>query len=293
MKVFSNNFIMNRSLRIFLATLLVALIIRPAAASDFATDVMNATFKFYDPDSTATCFLVRREPPDTANYLITAAHVIEDVKGRTAVLVLRTPKADGSFARRDYTITIRTNGRALWVRHKTEDVAVLRLTAPLPVPVAALPESVLADEARFQQSGVHICSPLFVLTYPARLEANDAAFPIARRGIFASAPLLPMPVTPSLLPKSTKSSRPVTFLADFTTFAGDSGGPVFIESADGSPLIVGIVLGRTSQDLKHQDEYGEALVHYPLGLGTILHAQCVRDTLDAAAKPVAAAPKSK
>lgn len=284
---------MNRSLRTFLATWLVALILHPALAADFATDVMNATFKFYDPDSTATCFLVRREPPDTANYLVTAAHVMEEVKGRTAVLVLRTPKADGTFARRDYTLTLRTNGRPLWVRHPTEDVAVLRLTAPLPEPVAALPESALADEARFKQSGVHICSPLFVLTYPTRLEANDAAFPIARRGIFASAPLLPMPVTSGLMPKSKKSTPPVTFLADFTTFAGDSGGPVFIEAADGSPLVVGIVLARSFQDLKHKDEYGEALVHYPLGLGIILHAQCVRDTLAAAAKPAATAPKFK
>ena len=35
-----------------------------AFASDFATEVMDATFKFFDPDSTSTCFLVRREAPD-------------------------------------------------------------------------------------------------------------------------------------------------------------------------------------------------------------------------------------
>ena len=88
----------------------------------------------------------------------------------------------------------------------------------------------------------------------------------------------------SLLSKSTNSPGLATFLADFTTFSGDSGGPVFIKTADGHPLIVGIVLGRGFQDLKHEDEYGEQLVHYPLGLGIILRAQCVRDTLDAAAK---------
>jgi hypothetical protein len=281
---------MNRLLRPFLATLVILSAIQTAAASDFASEVMNATFKFYDPDSTGTCFLVRRKPPDTACYLVTAAHVMEETKGQTAVLVLRAPKPDGSYARQDYTITLRSGDKPLWVCNKTEeDVAVLRLIAPLPVPVAALPDSVLADETRFQQSGVHICSPLFVLTYPARLEANDAGFPIARSGIFASPPLLPLPVNSVLLPKSTNSLRPVTFLADFTTFSGDSGGPVFIKAAGGHPLIVGIVLGRGFQDLKREDEYGEAVVHYPLGLGTILHAQCVRDTLDAAAKPDAPA----
>ncbi len=88
----------------------------------------------------------------------------------------------------------------------------------------------------------------------------------------------------SLLSKSTNSPGLATFLADFTTFSGDSGGPVFIKTADGHPLIVGIVLGRGFQDLKHEDEYGEQLVDYPLGWGIILRAQCVRDTLDAAAK---------
>ena len=263
-----------------------------AAAADFATEVMDATCKFYDPDSTGTCFLVRREPPDTACYLVTAAHVLEETKGKTAILVLRAPKSDGAYERHDYTVPVRSGITPLWTRHKTEDVAVLRLAEALPVAMPLLPESALADDARFRQSGVHICSPLFVLTYPARVEANEAGFPIARAGIFASPPLLPMPVGPTLLPKSIPGpSQPVTFLADFTTFAGDSGGPVFIEGKDGHALIVGIVLARNFQDIKHEDEYGTALVHYPLGLGTVLRATCVRDTLEASAKPTARASK--
>lgn len=264
---------------------LMALFAMGTTAADFATEVMNATFKFSDPDSTATCFLVRRKAPDTAVYLVTAAHVMEEAKGQAAVLVLRAPKADGTYQRHDYTITIRSEGKPLWVRHQTQDVAVLRLTAPLPVAVPALPESVIADDAQFQRSGVHVCSPLYVFTYPARIEANDAGFPIARSGIFASPPLLPMPVSAGLRPTSTNSPQPVTFLADFTTFAGDSGGPVFIKAAHGQPLIVGIVLARNFQDIKHEDEYGEEVVHHPFEIGTILRAQCVRDTLEAAAKP--------
>jgi hypothetical protein len=270
--------------RIWLTAPIALLAIHMATASDFATEVMNATFKFYDPDSTGTCFLVRRQPPDTAIYLVTAAHVMQETKGQTAQLVLRAPKPDGSYERHDYPITIRSKDKPLWERNQSEDVAVLRLAGPLPVPVTALPESALADESRFRRSGVHICSPLFVLTYPARVEANDAGFPIARSGIFASPPLLPMPVSSGLVPKSTNPTPPVTFLADFPTFSGDSGGPVFIKAAGGHPLIVGIVVARSFQDIKTDNEYGQTLVHHPLGLGIIIHAQCVRDTLDAAAK---------
>ena len=191
-------------------------------AADFASEVMDATFKFYDPDSTSTCILVRRPAPDTATYLITTAHTVERTKGPGAVLVLREAKPDGSYSRRDFPITIRDKEKPLWVRHDKQDVAVLKLAAPLPVPVAALAASLLADAAALKASAVHICSPLYVLTYPQRFEANGAGFPVARQGIFASPPQLPVPTHPK-------------FLADFTTFAGDSGGPVFIEGSDAEP----------------------------------------------------------
>src|SRR5437879_11007513 len=78
-----------------------------AAAVDFATEMLEATFKLYHPDSTATCFFVRREAPDTALYLITAGHVLEKTKGDTAIVVLRNQKEDGSFERCDYQICVR------------------------------------------------------------------------------------------------------------------------------------------------------------------------------------------
>ena len=241
----------------------------PARASDFASEVMEATFKLFHPDSTSTCFLVRRDPPDAANYLVTTGHTLEKTKGETAVLVLREARPDGSYQRRDFTIHVRRGETPLWVRHAKQDVAVLRLDEPLPVPVPALPLSALADEARMKASGVHVCSPLYVLTYPQRFEANGAGFPVARQGIFASPPLLPLPAHP-------------TFLADFTTFAGDSGGPAFIDSGDGHPLIVGITLAQHFFDVRVQSDYEDHLTHHPLGLGVILHPQYIREAIDAA-----------
>jgi hypothetical protein len=124
---------------------------------------------------------------------------------------------------------------------------------------------------RLKAAEVHVCSPLFVLTYPQRFEANGAGFPVARQGIISSPPMLPAATHP-------------TFLGDFTTFAGDSGGPVFISEKDKHPLIVGIVLAQNYHDEKFKTEYEETLIHHPLNLGTILHSRYVIETVEQAAK---------
>ena len=261
-----------------LKALMALLTLGTTTAADFATEMVDATFKFFNVDSTSTCFLVRRAEPDKAYYLVTAAHTMALAKGETAVLVLREPKPDGSYERRDHPVPIRQGEKPLWVHHEKQDVAVLRIAEPLPVAVAGLPISTLADPARFKAAEVHLCSQLFVLTYPQRFEANAAGFPIARLGIFASPPMLPTAAHP-------------TFFADFTTFAGDSGGPVFISGADGHPLVVGITIAQTHHEDHLKSEYEDRTIKYPLGIGTVLHAQYVLETIEAAAKP--AEPESK
>lgn len=250
--------------------LLLLLCAAQSRASDFASQMMEATFKLFDPSSTATCFLVSRAAPDNALYLVTAAHVLERIKANSAVLVLRRPREDGSYERVDHKLPIRHEGKPLWVRHAKEDAAVLRITGTLPTASRPLPASALADTAALRAAQLHVCSPLFILTFPERFEANHAGFPVARQGIFASPPLLPFATHP-------------TFLADFTTFGGDSGGPVFVQGPQGAPLLVGMVTAQHRHDEKYTSVYEERTVHHPLGLGTVLHGEALRATLDAAA----------
>lgn len=257
-----------------LLLLCAALCSSTASAADFATQMVEATFKLFHPDSAATCFLLRREPGDTALYLATAGHVLERTKGDTATLVLRAPQADGAFKRRDHTIIIRQKGKPLWVQSKTDDAAVLRLVEPLPVPVPALPVTALTDEGQVKAAGLRVCSPLFVLTFPNRTESNAAGFPLARQGIIASHPLLPF-------------GPQRTFLADFTTFAGDSGGPVFVADAAGKPLVIGMALAQINQEENVTLEFEKRTLRHPLGIGKVLHAQFLRELVERCAKPEA------
>ena len=254
------------------ATLLGILGCAVTCSADFATEMLEATFKFFDPTVTGTCFLVRRDAPDQALYLVTAAHMLEGTKADTATIVLRERAEDGTYKRRDHNVPIRRDGKTLWVRHAKDDTAVLRIADPLPVPAGSIPIHSIADESRLIASGLHICSPLFVLTYPKTFEANGAGFPVARQGIIASHPLVPV-------------AHKHSFLADFTAFGGDSGGPAFVSDADGHPLVIGMVFAQFRHDEQVKLEYEERSIHYPLGLGEVLHAQFVRDTIEQAATP--------
>lgn len=258
-----------------IAFFFVVLFTLPAVshAADFATETLEATFKLFHTDSTATCFLVRRdqEPKDESLYLVTAAHVLERTNGETVLLVLRQRRDDGSYVRLDHPVPVRREGQPLWTKHPTEDAAVLKLSGKLPVPVTPLPLSTFADERRLVQANLHICSPLFLLSYPQRFEGNDAAFAVARQGIIASHPFLPV-------------ERHHTYLADLTTFSGDSGGPVFVEGEPGHPFLIGMMLAQFRHDERATTEYEERTIHHPLGLGSVLHAHFLRETVEQAAK---------
>jgi hypothetical protein len=101
---------------------------------------------------------------------------------------------------------------------------------------------------------------------------------VARNGILASHPIQPV-------------AEYHTFLVDFTTFDGDSGGPVLTRGTNGHPLVVGMVLAHMRHDERITLEYEERTIHHPLGLGTAVQARFIRETVEKAAATAGAQTK--
>lgn len=266
-------------IRLPLACLLLLAFLSPRAhALDFATQVIEATYKVFNQTSTATSWFVA--DPDSAGetrpgmLLVTASHVFIKSTGDTASLVLRDLKPDGSYKRRDFPFPIRAAGKPLWYKHPTEDIAVIRVKLPVDVRVRPVAFETLSTEKALEEVKFHAATPLYICGYPARFEVNPAGFPVARNATVASFPIMPIKIYK-------------TFSADMTTFAGDSGGPAFMsdprsESADksGPPLLVGMVLAQWRHDEEVKTLYEEMYIHHPLALSVIVHAQYIRETIE-------------
>lgn len=242
----------------------------PGRAEPAAVRLMECTFKLFNQDSTATCFLVHDEDDAERVFLVTAAHVLEAAGGPEAVLVLREKQEDGTFVRKDSKLQIRSEGKDLWTKHSDEDVAALRLKLQDGSRPPSLSTSQLAREADLLAEEVTLCSRVWMLGYPARLEANGAGFPVARNASIASYPLTPV-----------QPHR--TFMADGSTFAGDSGGPVFtvrrMGEAAGEPLVLGMVVAQYRNDEKVKMLHEERLLRHRLSLAKVLQAEFILQTI--------------
>ena len=257
-----------RAIALFAATLLLPTFLHSETTAE---RLLLATFKVFNADSTATGFLVRDPSPDAARtnvLLVTTRHTFDKAKGDRVLLVCRTRDAQGAWQRIDHKILIRSpTGAPLWTTHSTQDVAVLRCTLPPQAVFEALPLDALADAAALADRKVTLGTPLFFLGYPYRTEANSAGFPLLREGVVSGYPLTPVKTYP-------------TFFFSAHTFAGDSGAPVALHTADdGPPLIVGIVITRTQQNDRLTSPEWDMTFKRDMGLGSILHAAYIRETI--------------
>ncbi len=256
---------------IILTMVPVLLTVAPAArAEEGAVRVMESTFKLFNKDSTATCFLLHDARDAKRVFLVTAAHVLEKAHGEESILVLRDALEDGTYKRKDVPIRIREGEKALWTKHEEEDIAVLLMTVKEDIKLPSLPITVLATEEDLKSENLGVCSMVWMFGYPARMEANGAGFPIARHASIASFPLVPV-----------QPHR--TFMADCSTFAGDSGGPVFVVRGQGDtagqPLLVGMVVAQYRNDEKLKMLHEERLIRHRLSLGKVVQAEFIRRTV--------------
>ena len=259
-------------IRTLLLSLLAAALLLPCLtrAETAAERLMSATFKIFNPDSTATGFLLCDESPDAARtnvILVTAGHALQKAKGDHVLLVCRVKDAQGAWQRLDHKVVIRQGTNALWTCHPSQDVAVIRCALPPHARFEALPQTALADEAQAAGAGMTIGSRLFYVGYPHRTEANSAGFPLFREGVVSGYPLFPATLYPM-------------FLFSASTFAGDSGAPVALADAGlEKPLIVGLVTTRTQQNDKLNSAEWDITFKRDMDLGSILHASFILEAL--------------
>ena len=245
------------------------------------TFLMRSTFKIIGENSIGTVFILGKpckENPDKAYYvLITATHVLANMKGDKATLFLRK-KINDLYEKLPWEISIRKEGKNLWINHPEVDVSAMYVALPMDIDIALLPIGILADDETFNKFEIHPGDELLCLGYPFSAEANKAGFPILRSGKIASFPIVPA--------KETKS-----FLFDFEVFKGNSGGPVyFVQSTArvyGGATHIGtiqFIAGLVSEEHVVTEEitslYEKQSKVYPLALAKVIHASFIKETIE-------------
>ena len=188
-----------------------------AAEMEINTILMRSTFKIAGQGSLGTAFIIGKPAPGDSQklfyVLVTAAHVLKDIKEEQAILFLRKKQNDG-FLKLPIRLTIRKGAKPLWEEHPEADVAVMYVRLPAEADIQLLPMSLLVTDEQLDEYEIHPGDTLSSLGYPYGEEANEAGFPILRSGQIASYPLTP-------------TTKVKTFLCDFRVFRGNSGGPVY------------------------------------------------------------------
>ncbi len=237
---------------------------------------MNSTFKIVGHadkalTSIGTVFFMGKpmkgNPAKGYNVLITAAHVLNNLVGDNATLILRRKNTDGTFSPYPFPIKIRENGRNLYFTHKDADVAAMYLSVPGDAEMKHLPLDFLATDERLIGLGVHPGDELRCLGYPIGVDFDT--FPVIRSGLLASYPL-----TPSKVVK--------TFYYNFHIFPGNSGGPVYFvfnSRTLGNVIQMGVqqgVIGLVSQQLNSTALGFEAA---QLDMGKIVPSSFIIETI--------------
>ena len=272
-----------------LMRLLIAVLLVFSAAIASAQDtvpvninnmMMEATCKVFGPGSSGSGFILGTPDPKDSKFsfftLITAHHVLQDVQGDHAVLVLRRliDREKQEYQRIEVPVEIRKNGTALWSKHPDVDLAAMFVSLPSGAAPTVIPISLLFTDEKIKKFDISPGTELFCLGYPFGAEATPLGFAILRSGKIASYPLLPTTVTK-------------TFLFDFTVFRGNSGGPVYLYEKNpiyGGSTHIGTIQGvmgiiTAERNIKQRIEqlYEKRETITPLALGEVIHASFIKD----------------
>ncbi|HSG73067.1 MAG TPA: hypothetical protein VLA12_21820, partial [Planctomycetaceae bacterium] len=249
-----------------------------AAEPGLATQAVKATYRLRGEGSMATCFVVSRPDPQapdkTQRILITAAHVLRKMKGNEATLILRKWNPQTSeYERLPQAVQVRIDQETpQWTEHKTADAGALILPSRADVVIDSLPLELLATQTDFES--IEPGQLVRCVGYPhaAHFDPSPPGFALVRLGCIASYPLEPLTRYPS-------------FLVDFNTFEGDSGGLIYLPlpAANGGPAnlkILGVIHGQHMLNEKFDLIYQTGETRKRLGVSIVLNAQVIRETIE-------------
>lgn len=203
--------------------------------------------------------------------LVTAFHVFDQMPKDYIDIHWRRLDDNGNWQREPQSFKIRDGAKGLWHHPENYDIAVMWIDPPEGPKKAAIPFSYLADETALKTYEIGPGDELLALGYPRGLSANSLGFPILRSGRVASFPLWPV-------------SEFTTFLMDFSVFAGNSGGPVYMSERVRKRIGANetheahILVGMLAQQVMLSQER--------LEIGIVLHAHYIREALLALANRV-------
>ena len=241
----------------------------PCWGQDPLEDTLAGTFRIHSGGHSGTCFLVA--DPQAGNdpravVIVSAAHVFEGAPGPECQIVLRAVGPDETYARREFPVSLKDGDKAKWKKHPEVDVGAIRWRLPEGVVAKPFRVEQITDEAYVKDRQLRVGQDVFIPGYPAKLEANDAGFPVLRKGIVATYPLFPL-----------KSAKMI--LVDAKTFGGDSGAPVVMVTGNDA-RVIGLIHGMQRQSDKIVLPFEERTMHTPLGLAIVVQGAFIRDTLD-------------
>ena len=140
--------------------------------------------------------------------LVSADHLFRTNKND--ILVQNRKETANGWITFKTPLTIRDEGKELWYKHPRADVGVMKVDFSF----RFTPWDVLIDDGDIRRFNFSPGTQVMILGYPFGY-SPEYGFGVIKSGRVSSYPLIP-----------TKDR--ITFLCDFNTFPGHSGGPVFV-----------------------------------------------------------------
>lgn len=263
------------------------------SSKDINSILMKNTFRIEGMGSCGTGFVIGKMRKNNSNktnsgspkfdlVLITAAHVLDSIKGNKAIIYLRTQSKD-VYKTYPFPVLIRKDKTNFYTRHLKMDVAAMYIELPDLYSGKNLIflTDYLSNDSVIKYWNIKPGETLNCLGYPFCYDDTLGNFPVLRSGKIASFPLVPSDIYK-------------TFNFDFEVFPGNSGGPVYFYNEGTIPRVrsdntfsigkenVQFIMGLVTES-RHAvlwDNKGLKKSTVDLKLAVVIHASYILETIN-------------